>query len=68
MNDNLRILPLWSASSTANFPQDDPYRQAPYATTFTHVNNAITESITGSSVVASQVDPANNIVDWVFFS
>ncbi|MEO6254001.1 MAG: hypothetical protein ABIO79_11875 [Ferruginibacter sp.] len=66
MNDNLRTLALGPASSTANFPQDDPYRQAPYATTFSHVNNAITESIPGSSVVATQPDPANNIVDWVF--
>lgn len=66
MNDNLRTLPFGPASSTANFPQDDPYRQLPYSTTFTHVNNSNTESIPNSSVVAAQAIPGNSIVDWVF--
>jgi hypothetical protein len=66
MNDNLRTLPFGPASNTANFPQDDPYRQAPYSTTFTHINNTPVESITSSSVVGAQGVAGNNIVDWVF--
>ena len=66
MNDNLRTLPFGPASSTSNFPQDDPYRQAPYSTTFTHVNNSNTETIPSSSVMGPQSNTANNIVDWVF--
>jgi hypothetical protein len=66
MNDNLRTLPFGTASNTANFPQDDPYRQAPYSTTFTHVNNAATEVIPNSGIVAAQGIPGNSIVDWVF--
>ena len=66
MNDALRTLPFGTASSTANFPQDDPYRQAPYNTTFTHVNNSTTEVIPNSGVVAAQATAGNSIVDWVF--
>lgn len=66
MNDNLRTLPFGPASSTANFPQDDPYRQLPYSTTFVHVNNSNAESITSSAVMGPQSPVANNIVDWVF--
>lgn len=66
MFDNLRTLPFGSSASTANFPSTDPYRVAPYSTAFTHVNNTNVETITSSSVVAAQVTPANNIVDWVY--
>lgn len=66
MNDNLRTLPFGPASSTSNFPQDDPYRQTPYNTTFLHVNNSNTETIPSSSVMGPQSNTANNIVDWVF--
>ncbi len=67
MNDNLRTLPLGSSASTANFPNTDPYRVAPYNTAFTHhPSNVITETITGGSVVAAQAIAADNIVDWVF--
>lgn len=66
MNDNLRTLPLGPSSSLANFPQDDPYRVAPYSTTFTHVNNAISETIPSSAVLGPQSPAGNSIVDWVF--
>ena len=65
MTDALRTLPFGPASSTANFPQDDPYRQAPYSTSFTHVNNSTTEVIPNAAIL----DPAgtnDDIVDWVF--
>ncbi len=66
MNDNLRTLPFGPSSSTANFPQDDPYRAVPYSSSFTHVNNPNTETIPNSGVVGAQVNPNDNIVDWVF--
>ncbi len=66
MNDNLRNLPLGPSSSTANFPDTDPYRATPYSSTFTHTTNAVLETITNNSVVAAQAIADNNIVDWVF--
>ncbi len=66
MNDNLRTLPFGPSSSLANFPQDDPYRVAPYSTTFTHVNNAISETIPSSAVLGPQAPAGNSVVDWVF--
>lgn len=46
-------------------PLSDPYRTAPYSTTFTHVNNTTPEVI-ASSVLNDQADPTLNVVDWVF--
>ncbi len=66
MNDALRLLPFGPASSTANFPQDDPYRQTAYSTSFPHFGNLITETIPNSGVIGAQTIPGNNIVDWVF--
>ena len=66
MTDNLRALPLGTPTSTANFPITDPYRVAPYSTNFTHVNNAVLETIPSSAVVAAQAIAADNIVDWVY--
>jgi hypothetical protein len=66
MNDNLRTLPFGSSASTANFPSTDPYRVAPYNTSFTHVNNTGVETITSSTVVTAQAIAADNIVDWVY--
>lgn len=44
-------------------PSTDPYRTF---SGFTHVQNAITETITGPSVFNVQINGNNNIVDWVF--
>lgn len=66
MFDNLRTLPFGSSASTSNFPSTDPYRVAPYNTSFTHINNTNVEAITSSAVMAAQPTAANNIVDWVF--
>ena len=46
-------------------PLSDPYSTAPYSTTFTPTNDAPTETIV-SSVLNDQVDPAMNVVDWVW--
>lgn len=66
MTANLRTLPFGPSSSTANFPRTDPYRVAPYSSTFTHVNNANIDSIPNASVLATQTPDSNSIVDWVF--
>jgi hypothetical protein len=66
MNDRLRVLPFGSSASTANFPSTDPYRVAPYTTTFTHVANTVLETIPSGAVMAAQAIPGNTIVDWVF--
>lgn len=58
MSDALR-------TPTNLIPLSDPYRTAPYNTTFTHVANAITETAS-ASVFADQSLTDNNIVDWVF--
>ena len=65
MSDLLRTLPFGSSASTANFPSTDPYRVAPYSTSFTHVNNSNVETIANASVLdQSGID--NDIVDWVY--
>ena len=58
MNDNLR-------AGTNLIPTTDPYRSAPYSTTFTHNNNAVAEAI-DPMVFSNQAIDDNNIVDWVF--
>ena len=65
MSDNLRTLPFGSSASTANFPSTDPYRVAPYSTTFTHVNNTAVETIANGAVL-DQPGTNDDIVDWVF--
>ncbi len=49
----------------ANFSLTDPYKSAPYNSTFVHVNNATTATTTPSVLAVSG---ANAIVDWVFLS
>ena len=66
MTENLRTLPFGSSASTANFPSTDPYRVAPYSTTFIHINNPTVEAISGSGVMGAQPLTADNIVDWVY--
>jgi hypothetical protein len=58
MNDNLR-------TPTNLIPLSDPYRVAPYATVFVHVNNALVETA-ANTVFTNQANADNNIVDWVF--
>ena len=65
MTDNLRALPFGSSASTAFFPSTDPYRVAPYSTTFTHVSNTAVETII-SSAVLDQTGTNDDIVDWGF--
>lgn len=57
MTDKLRLAGV--------IPLSDPYRQSPYSSYFTQVNDPQTETIS-SSVLNDQVSAANNIVDWVF--
>ncbi|MEO6452475.1 MAG: hypothetical protein ABIN97_00275, partial [Ginsengibacter sp.] len=45
-------------------PNTDPYRVAPYNTTFTHVNNSIAETVIGTPFSDHATD--DNIIDWVF--
>ncbi len=54
MNDGLR--------SNNLIPLSDPYRNTPY--NYVHTQNSISESIV-SSVLSSQLNLENNIVDWV---
>lgn len=69
MNDLLRNSGAYSANTlpASNvLPSTDPYRAAPYNTSFTHVNNSVAEAITAPSVFNDLANPENNIVDWVF--
>jgi hypothetical protein len=56
MNDGLR--------AAGSIPLNDPYRVAPYNYPHSANNNAIAETI-APSVLSAQVNPENNIVDWV---
>jgi hypothetical protein len=58
MNDNLR-------TPSNLIPINDPYRSAPYTTTFTHTANSIAE-MTTAGVFTNQASVSDNIVDWVF--
>jgi hypothetical protein len=58
MNDNLR-------AGTNLIPLSDPYRTAPYNTSFTHVNNSVTE-VAAASVFNNAALTGDNIVDWVY--
>ncbi len=58
MSDALR-------TPTNLIPLSDPYRTAPYTSSFTHVNNAITETA-NASVFLNQASTNDDIVDWVF--
>lgn len=69
MNDLLRNSGAYSANTlpASNLlPSTDPYRSAPYNTSFTHSNNSVAETITAPSVFNDLTNPENNIVDWVF--
>jgi hypothetical protein len=46
-------------------PLTDPYRQSPYSSYFTEVNDAQIETI-DASVLNDQSSQGDNIVDWVF--
>ena len=59
MSENLRTAPNL-------IPLTDPYRTAPYTTSFAHVANANTETVVGTVITAPAVGLADNIVDWVF--
>jgi hypothetical protein len=58
MSDALR-------SPTNLIPLSDPYRVAPYNSSFAHVNNATVE-VVNATVFSNQANTDNNIVDWVF--
>ena len=63
MSDNLR-----SGVSPNNFniiPLSDPYRSAPYNTSFVHVANPNVEAV-NASIFTSQANVNDNITDWVF--
>jgi hypothetical protein len=69
MNDKLRTTSLTYTAGNAPvgnvIPISDPYRSAPYNTSFTHVNNVLTE--VASLTAFNDMPFANdNIVDWVF--
>ncbi len=51
--------------SASYLPTTDPYRATPYSTSFTHVNNATTESVVGTPFTTNAT-VADNIVDWVY--
>jgi hypothetical protein len=57
MTDKLR--------SNSLIPLTDPYRQSPYSSYFTEVNDPQTETI-ANSVLDDQPSQGDNIVDWVF--
>ncbi len=46
-------------------PLGDPYRTAPYNSSFTHFANPLNETA-AATVFNDQVPTSNNIVDWVF--
>lgn len=58
MNDGLR-------TPSNLIPLSDPYRSAPYSTTFTHVNNPDVE-VANATVFNNAALTADNIVDWVY--
>ncbi|HUC81245.1 MAG TPA: hypothetical protein VMR70_10035 [Flavisolibacter sp.] len=58
MNDGLRV-------GGNVIPVNDPYRTAPYNTSFSHVANTTAE-IVSASVFNDQASANDNIVDWVF--
>lgn len=58
MNDALR-------TPSNLIPLSDPYRSAPYNTSFTHVNNPVVE-VAAASVFNNAALTGDNIVDWVY--
>lgn len=58
MNDNLR-------TPSNLIPLSDPYRSAPYNTSFTHVNNPVVE-VANATVFNNAALTGDNIVDWVY--
>lgn len=69
MNDRLRTTSLTYTPGNAPvgivIPNSDPYRSAPYNTSFTHVNNSLTEVATAAAFNDMPL-PNDNTVDWVF--
>lgn len=68
MEDKLRTSaayasPTYPASNL--IPLGDPYRTAPYNTSFTHVNNTTAE-VTTTAALSDQANPNFNVVDWVY--
>jgi hypothetical protein len=61
MSDALR----GDGAVTNVIPVLDPYRSAPYNTSFAHVSNPTAEMVS-SSVFMNQASANDNIVDWVF--
>lgn len=64
-NSTLSLMSDALRTPTNLIPLSDPYRTAPYSSSFTHVANAITEVAAGS-VFGNQASANDNIVDWVF--
>ena len=58
MSDALR-------TATTLIPTSDPYRNAPYNTSFTHMANANGETV-NASLFNNSPNPENDLVDWVF--
>ena len=58
MSDALR-------TATTLIPTSDPYRTAPYNTSFSHVDNANGETV-NASLFNNSPNPENDLVDWVF--
>lgn len=58
MSDALR-------TATTLIPTSDPYRTAPYNTSFTHVANANGETV-NASLFNNSPNPENDLVDWVY--
>ena len=68
MNDRIRNSGAYTPGvypASNLIPLTDPYRSAPYSTTYSHVNNTVPETIL-QSVLNDQAVAANNIVDWVY--
>lgn len=68
MNDALRTSAAYSPGTTPAsnlIPLSDPYRVAPYSTSFAHVANTVAETIS-ADVLKDLANPNDQIVDWVF--
>lgn len=68
MDDKLRNPGSYNPGSFPSgnlLPVNDPYRNAPFNSSFTHINNPVAESIV-NNILNDQADAAKNIVDWVF--
>lgn len=64
-NSTLGLMSDALRTPTNLIPLSDPYRTAPYNTSFTHIANTITE-VAPTSIFNDQPSANDNIVDWVF--